>query len=826
MIPSPRTGSAALCLALGTLALAAPAPRPVDLDVSVPAGTPLDWTRAFPSLTPVPGSLFPTTPDAGDPGAAERSSSTPARGGLDVQVNSSLGLVRILTWDLGAHLTWVTTNPTFRRGPLTGRGGNHPPLPVPGDALYWMTVAPLLRMVLHPEAVSSREVLAHLVEVGEPTLGILPAVRAERGLAEQALTLERMIRPLRDGAGGVRAAEDPAEAMALRLVHEELSTKHAYDPVAGFGERMFLFGDGFLPAVIAYTDDANAFVRRNATAALGRYHSKQAVAQLLTLASESDDPVVVVRALAGLARYRGPVDVTPLLKRLAGTKDRVIATSLIHALGRTRAEAAIPQLLVRGEAALKAEDSEPLMSILAALAEMRPRSGREEVLDFADRVATQARKNPLEFRAQVDPAQITADTPDRAEVRAETLEQLTWILRARIDPQDRRAGRDLLALRDNRAPQPEEGRPRFRATGTGDSLDPVHPPVRFLYLATLRELGEEGVEALVEIALDGRSDPSLRGYALAQMPWDDALAAITTILSERRASDEMRIQAFEAAVALKHPELEALGRALIAGHQALPEGGGEPEARYLVLTAVRALSHRGLLGAKDLFPLMRHVKANRNAHDRLPEEVRHGALQLVERASLGAQKVELDRRIDELLDLVAKHDANDALVDKTRKADRRHILALISGATAHRNNGNYLLLVVDEVVAYLLGYAGPKLERTRGEFAPRVQLEEEILLALGRSGDPMALELLVNVLGNRQNRHRAVACLALGVLGRKGAERTLAGFLLDADPFVRYCAHRALLRLTERSGGIDWLAAPSQERAAAAEEVLRWILKR
>ena len=122
----------------------------------------------------------------------------------------------------------------------------------------------------------------------------------------------------------------------------------------------------------------------------------------------------------------------------------------------------------------------------------------------------------------------------------------------------------------------------------------------------------------------------------------------------------------------------------------------------------------------------------------------------------------------------------------------------------------------------LLGYARPRVDITRGEFTPRVALEEEILLALGRTGSPQAAELLIQLLGNRRGRFRAVGCLALGMTGQRAGAATLASFLLDPDPFVRYCAYRAIREVTGEDVFADWMFGASRERVAAAEEYYRW----
>ena len=819
MLPLARFG----VVAVAAVVLAAPAP--IDLDVAVPPGSPLDWTRSFPSTTPSSGPLFAHTPDAGDPAVnGNRTSSAPADAGMDVQTSSAFGLVRILTWDLAVHLTWVQSMPSPSDGPTTGRSGYHPPLPQAGDALYWMTTAALLRLLLHPQAVSQAEVVGHLVEIGEPSLAILEAASGEQSLSETTMTLEMLIRPARDAAPEPQPHDDPVAAMRLRFVFEELSTHFAHNPVTGFCERIFLFGDEFLPEVEAYSDDPNAFVRRNAVAALARYRDVDAIQRLVEVATTSKDPVALVRACAGIGRYRGKVSTAGLLERLKTTADPTLRVALCAALGRTREEEAVPALLDLGEEAFP-KDADMLMAVLSSLAEMQPRKERLGVLKFAARIQRAAQKNPKEFAAQVEPTGLAADSVDAIEMRGEILEQLAVILRVRLDPSDQGLRRRVLGMRSRKAGG-AGGQGWFLSTHTNDSLRDVHPPVRFLYLATLRGCGEDGVKALAEVAVDKRTEPALRGFAIGHLPWDDQVRVIGDILADDTEDIAMRIQAFEAAVGVNHPELVAMGKAILEEVATLEPGGGGAEQRYLGLAAVRGLSRRGVLEVSDLLPLLAHVRSERSSFDRLPEELRDHVEALVRRAAQGAQKVELDERINALVEIVLKNSMNPFLTEDTRARDRKHVLGLISGAPAHKIDANYLELVAQSILDFLLGYEAEKRNRALGEFAPVVKLEEEILLALGRTGKPQALELLLGVLSNRRNRHRGVACLALGMLGQAGGERTLASFLLDGDPFVRYCAYRSLSNLTGKDSAVDWMYGDGQERAKAAEEYFRWLLEK
>src|SRR5262245_61844215 len=103
--------------AAGLLLGAAPLRR--DLDVGVPPGSPLEWTGSFPAYTPPRKALFPTTPAEEPPSDPARTSAKPARAEIDVRFANAFGQVRILTWDLGAHLEW-TQKPA---NPTTGGGG-------------------------------------------------------------------------------------------------------------------------------------------------------------------------------------------------------------------------------------------------------------------------------------------------------------------------------------------------------------------------------------------------------------------------------------------------------------------------------------------------------------------------------------------------------------------------------------------------------------------------------------------------------------------------------------------------------------------------------
>ena len=800
----------------------------LDLDVAVPPGSPLDWSRAFPAITPAGGPLFPETPESSEGAGGERTAASGPAGaaGLEAGTASSFALVRILTWDLAAHVRWIESLPPAP-GPATGRAGLEPPAPRPGDALYWMTVAPIFRLHLHPQAVSRAETMAHLVELGMPALTVLQAAAGERELAETRAALEALIRPARDAAPSPPPAKDAVGGMHARFVMEELLCAHPHDPVGRFGARLFLFGDELLPLVSACAVSDSASLRRNATAALSRYAAPEAARRLFELAAATDDPVVLVRAAAGISTAPSGAAGGALIERMGRTQDPPLFAALCGAARRAGLEAAVPRLLELGKAALP-DDPDLLMTVLAALADLRPRAARAQTLRLAQDVQDAVAKDAADFAVRAATLGPGPDNADPAEMRGEILAQLALILRVRLEPTDEALRRELLAWREALPlpARPAGGHAAFFPTHTNDSLRRVHPPVRFLYLATLGELGEEGAQALAETARDRRTEPALRGYALGRLSAGTRVEASRAILADLTESAEMRVQALEVAAAAHHPDLPALCRAVLAETAALEPGGGKAEERYLGLAALRALGRRGALALADLKPLLAHVKSDRSAFGTLPEELLESARELVALAAAGAQRIELERSIEAMLAVAVRHGINAEIGADTRGRDERALLELVASARAHASDPGFLEGAARSVLDYLLGYASARPERARGEFEPAVALEEEILLALGRTGEAGALELLLSVLGNRQNRHRAAACLALGILGRPGAERTLVSFLLDGDPFVRLCAYRSLKQLTGKDVAIDWMYGTLDQRSAGAEEYLAWLLER
>ena len=794
------------------------AARPLpDLDVAVPPGSPLDWIRSFPAVEPDTGPLFPTSRESATP--TERTVAQPMGAELDVRIASSYGLVQILTWDLTAHMTWIDPRPV--EGPRTGERVG-PPLPGPGDPLYWVSLAPLLRLLLHPASVSRAETLAHLAEIGTPVLSVLDQARSESALRSSCNKLESLVVPARDPAPKPLVGGTLRETMLKRFVLEELQVVHPYDPVSAFGEHFFLFGDDVEPILIAYAKSENPFVRRSAVVAIGRYRTRAAADALVELVKTTDDPVVLLRAASGIARMNVRADFAPILERMEDTRDPVLRAPLMSTLGHVGLEDAVPELLRLGTWAWKRDgekETDILLAAVTALARIRHTRFRDEVRDFASKLEEATRTRPRNFRPVMGRAKIEPDRPDAPEKLGQTLNQIALSILVQLDPNDEEVARKLLGWLSPST----LGDPRRDMLGpiTNASLGWIHPAAQPHVLVALGALGEPGWEALRQVAGD-ETRWSTWGMAVSRLPFADRSQLVAARL-EGGISSELAVQAFSIAVADEHPDLKEMGEKVLAEFAAMPPGSGDANQRYLCLIALRALGDRNLLDVDDLYPLLHHVRSPREAFGELPDLLRKRVEKLVRDAAGGAQKVHLRRDIDAILDVVFKNRMNPALSEEGRSKANNHVIGQLSQARSHRSDANYLRLLTDAILEYLLGFPVESWNRFNAQFTPRVLLEDEILLALGRTGEARAAEGLVAVLKGRKNKHRAVALLAVGMTGQRWAARDVAGYLVDPDPFTRFCAYESLRHLTGKDVSIDWMYGTSRERFDASQEYLKWI---
>ena len=782
-----------------------------DLDVGIPPGSPTGWGMRFPTLTPRRAPLFPATPRPES--TARRTIAGTGGVELDVHIADSFGIVRILTWDIAQHLQWLG-QPAEPVGPATGGSSLEPPLPHAGDALHWTTMASLLRLLLHPQIVSQSEVLAHLVEIGEPVLGVLDIAAPEKALEAPIARLKRLVAARRRGVRAL-AGTTPRDSMLKRFAVEELVRAHPYDPEGGFGRRLFLFAAELEPVLAEYTVHADPFVRRNAVAALGRYRTTTAMDALVAVAAVTEDPVSLVRALAALGHGATPLDATPLLDRLDKAGEDIERVALIEAIGRVRLFEAVPVLLAQAKAA-QHDQPDVLLAALSALVRTGGAAVTGEAVRFASTIERQVAADAAQFQVASSPLSPTPDKPDTKDTRGEILAQLALLVRARSNPDDSEAVASVHRMLAEKRSKP--GGRRYLGDYSNTSLHGVYPPVRLLLLETLAQLGGAGVKGLMWISDDVSVEPTLRGYALGQLPAPERARRIETILDNPEAPVEMKIYAFELLAADRHAKLPEIGRALLRECARTAAGEGSPTQRYLWLTALRSLARHNLLEDREVLPLLAHVEAPGDRRG-VRGHLRSLVDRLVADVAAGMKRSARRKRINAILDLLVEKRVNPGIRVGNRDKARNYVDGQLAAVGSRADDLTYRALVANEVLAFLLGSP-----RQQAEFTPLVLLEEETLLALGRTGTEAAVEALVAFLGKHPDSpYRPHACLALGMSRNPAAARHLVRPLLDHDPFTRLCAYEAIRRLTEQDYWADWLFGTQRERTVAAQKYFRWL---
>lgn len=813
MPPIRALAGRASLVGLGALWLAGPAR--LDLDVSIPPGSALEWGRAFPALAPRERPLLAPASDPApeDPGRTR----APARVvELERGLGSSFGLLRVLTWDLAVHLEWVRGGWPEVVEPRTGGSAG---LPASSEPLYWIGVSTLLRRLLHPALVPGPEVSAHLVELGEPLLPLLEIARGQRGLEKLCDDVRARIqadsrvwrRPL--------PAADARRRMLSAFVLDELTTAHPYDPDAGFGARLFLLGGEALELVSDYTQHPDPFTRRNAVAALGRDPSRAAARALVVLAATSDDDVVLVRALAALGAHRELVDGAPLARRLERETDPVRRVALAAALGRLREREGLGPVLALAEAARKQGDSDLLVGALAALARIPAGPADRDLVRFLESLESASRARPQSFREDAPASPLTADRPFGARTRGDLLAQLATLARARL-ALDERAQRDVLALRG--------AAPRERGVvlpAAGGALGGLLAPAQLLWIETAAQCGERGVALLDELARDPAADLQARAHALAHLPPARRAEAALALLADPAQALELAARALELLERDRDARRLPLCRALLARWAGRPPASGSPAERQLWLLSLRTLEAAAALGPDELHALLPHLSlAPRPRAASLAERLRERARATVRRALASPSEPEQEPALRELIDFARAIGANPMLADVSSDVlaaqFRRVLLDLRRRPRVDEPAAD---AAADALVEVLLGHGLWKLRGGTTRIDPPVPLEEELLLALGRLADPRALEALTHLARTPDSPLQAPACLALALTPHRPAAPSLLEALVEAlrspTPFTRLAAAESLRHLTSLEEPLDWYTAPERERTAAIERL-------
>ena len=810
--------------------------RRFDLDVSIPPGPALEWGRAFPALTPRGGPLFPRTPRAEEvePGRTQAAPRTPEVGR---GVGSTFGLLRILTWDLAAHLVWVEGGWPELREPRTGSLAD---LPTPSEPLYWICVSTLLRRLLHPALVPGPEAVAHLVEIGEPVLPLLDIAGGQRGLGDLCEDVQRRIAV--ESSAGRRAipASTARGRMLASFVLNELTTAHPYDPDAGFGKRLFLMGDELEELVRAYADHPEPFTRRNAVVALGRYGTKASAEKLLELAATTPDDVVLMRALTGLGNYRGRLDGSLLVQRLEHEDDPVRIAALAGALGRLGQRSALEPLFARAETARKKRDSELLVTLVAALARVPASPDDRDLKRFFDSLARSARSQPALFRENAPGSPLTADMPGSTSTRGELIAQLATLALARLDL-DESSMRDVLTLRGTS----KDGARGLQRFGSG-ALYALLPPAQLLWIETAARCGDAGQGALFTVAAHRDTDLQARGHALAHLEPARRGELALRILGDSNEPLELAARALELLDLDDHKHIVPHARELLVRCAADPPGAGAPERRQLYLVALRALGARDALTLEELLALEHHVTvAGGIDAATLRARLRARALELVRAAHDGLSGEPLNTLTLALIDFAVQQRVNPQLEQTSVDVVESQIRRLLAEFARQRRPDEAALgRTAEAIVTLLVGHGEWGIRGGGTRIDPPVPLEDEIVLALGRvvsSAKKSPAEPLTDVAGNESlavarnllerlaaradSPHRAIACIALALANHRESAPTLARALLSPDAFTRLAAAESLRHLTNLEADLDWWTAPSTERSAAAERLFAQLVR-
>jgi len=825
---------------------------PLDLDVGIPPGSPTSWARRFPSITPG-RPLFPKTATEGTKGtprprgqkaakeaAAKRPTGTvvrPTKLEVDVRISTSFGVVRIITWDLVGHLPWVARSGSGESKPKRtvtgpGAGGKATPLPAVTDGLYWANMGALLRLLLHPQIVSEKELIAHLAEIGEPVLAVLDNAIDEAALNGACRKLRKMIEAPRAATRPLEGST-PRETMLKRFLAEELVDVYPYDPEGGFGQRFMLWSEEMEPFLGGYIHHEDSFLRRNAITALGRYRTDSAMQALAGVAANTTDQVALMRALAAVGGYRSLRKPGPLLGRLKNTKDPIEKVALVVALGRMGVAEAVPQLLELG----RTRDSDLLQAVVAGLARIHRRGGDDRVRKFARRIARAAHSRPERFRVKNE-SRAKADIPDGAKARGEVIEQLARVLQVRIDPGHKIARPFLLGLvsAGRRAGKAgprggggagagrAAGMPRRAAVYENSSLRKIHPPVQLLFLETLGLLGDLGAEGLKAVGEDRSAEPPLRGHAVAQMSILDRGPLVAAMLDSEDESAEMKIYALEILNNDGHERIKEIGLALLKECAEAEVDKAKPEERYLWLQALNALGKRNMLTTEDILPLLKHPEARKPSHDAMHRRIRRMVVKMVNDGCAGMAKSKLRKQLDAILDLVIHRELNPRITAANRDNARDKVEGMMVGMRGHKADVLFKNRLSRAIVQYLIDVKIGFTLRDQTQFKPVVLLEEEILLALGRTRSKEAGEALAKFL---EDYPKSVlvphACLAVGMSGQLAQAKKLLPRLVGADGFARFCAYEALRHLTVRDHWADWMYGEVEERTTAAEQYVRCL---
>lgn len=607
-----------LCLALSP-AVSAHA----DLEVGIPPGTPLDWSFELPLRQPDPHRG--PVPTELQRGAEVKEEETKAPRGPTVVRRTTqagppalprlgsfgaLGMARILTLDITAHLPWTTWTGTDA---MPGERG-YPPR-VRAD-LHWLTLSLYLRKLMHPARVSLAETAQYLILIGSPVREVLDASGRELSRLELTEYLERNIPPTPpappDPAPFLAGVVDRELRMLIAWAAGELTSDHlhAWNPL--YARRTLSLGGEAIPAVLACARSAHPLLRASAAGILSAYDTPdEQVRKALLQLARSGDPVARNRALQGLLRYGDPEMEAFLIEALAG-KDRPFAVHAIRLLGRlgsSRAREKVLGTLYRDQR----DRGDVWLAAVGALS-------RWEDHDGAARKALKKLRGlcarlPRSLRFEEVGGELRPDVPDLPGDRAMLLSQAAMIALARLG--DDQARKELLG--ELRGARKLDLPPALQALAPDPVLERIQPFNQLMAIEALTLLEDEGRAVLRRVVEESR-EMAPRACALdhlVRMGKEDEL--VLKLARDEKLPSVLRVQAMESLDLTPATREAAIGVALsmvesyLAGRDR-PGADREKDSRAVpaheCLSAVKLLGKRRPLPVETLLRLLDRAREN------------------------------------------------------------------------------------------------------------------------------------------------------------------------------------------------------------------------
>lgn len=483
-----------------------------DLDVNVPPGTPIEWTKQLPSI--IFTRDFSTTKRPG----GDATTVSPLDGGTDVSpanTGSVFSYTMITTPDITGHLQWVNKHlPTQDEGGIdTGKKSHatwdYPP-PIT-NTLHWMTLAPFLRKMLHPSLVSESEAIEYLIEFGYPSLSGAYAASGQKSISDMTDAVIKQVPPIPAKIPSPKHGKTVFETMINEFVAMELTSEYPYNPNRDFCRHLNAIDDLCLSAIIDYTKNTHLFLRQNAIYTLGNYSKGDVAPHLreLLLKSKSIDPVSRNRALSALIRRKDTAIVADLCKALKSDSDPYFQCYVAYALGVIGDPSGVKPLTDELKDKKNRDNPDFLWSAIPALARLR--SGDKKVVDLLKDIRKDLEGNLTKFDQQPT---LPPDRPDPPGTKGTILVHMTILALANMG--DQGAIDELLKLLE--PPPPPAGAPNQRAGRvqniTSHILSSFKPPLYYLVMDVLPNIGEKGMEKLKALIADNGTDVMLRSYAL------------------------------------------------------------------------------------------------------------------------------------------------------------------------------------------------------------------------------------------------------------------------------------------------------------------------